>query len=43
MEAGKAELGRIDILVNATGGNDIPALLHNTPVEDIQKWAGLET
>ena len=29
------ELGRIDILVNSTGGSDVPALLHNTPPEQI--------
>jgi NAD(P)-dependent dehydrogenase (short-subunit alcohol dehydrogenase family) len=27
--------GRIDLLVNSTGGNDLPRLLHRTPLEDI--------
>lgn len=29
------QLGRIDVLVNSTGGNDIPKLLHQTAVEEI--------
>lgn len=29
------ELGRIDILINSTGGSDVPALLHSTPPEQI--------
>jgi 2-hydroxycyclohexanecarboxyl-CoA dehydrogenase len=29
------QLGRIDVLVNSTGGNDIPRLLHQTAVEEI--------
>ena len=29
------QLGRIDILVNSTGGNDTPRLLHQTSVEEI--------
>jgi 2-hydroxycyclohexanecarboxyl-CoA dehydrogenase len=28
-------LGRIDILVNSTGTNDFPALLHNIATEDV--------
>lgn len=28
-------LGRIDVLVNSTGGNDLPQLLYRTPVADI--------
>ncbi|HEY0294529.1 MAG TPA: SDR family oxidoreductase [Bordetella sp.] len=28
-------LGRIGLLVNSTGGNDLPRLLHRTPLEDI--------
>jgi 2-hydroxycyclohexanecarboxyl-CoA dehydrogenase len=28
-------LGRIDVLVNSTGTNDFPALLHNTPIEAV--------
>ena len=28
-------LGRIDVLVNSTGGNDMPALLHRTPIEEV--------
>jgi len=31
------ELGRIDVLVNSTGGNDVPALLHNTPIEEVPR------
>jgi NAD(P)-dependent dehydrogenase (short-subunit alcohol dehydrogenase family) len=30
-----ASLGRIDVLLNSTGGNDIPKLLHEIAVEDI--------
>jgi 2-hydroxycyclohexanecarboxyl-CoA dehydrogenase len=30
-----ASLGRIDVLVNSTGGNDIPKLLHEIAVADI--------
>lgn len=30
-----AQLGRIDVLVNSTGTNDVPALLHETPLDDI--------
>lgn len=29
------ELGQIDVLVNSTGGNDLPKLLYRTPVGDI--------
>lgn len=29
------DLGRIDVLVNSTGGSDVPALLHNTALEHI--------
>jgi len=29
------QLGRVDVLVNSTGGNDLPKLLHQTAVEDI--------
>ena len=29
------KLGRIDVLVNSTGTNDFPALLHNTPIEAV--------
>lgn len=29
------QLGRIDVLVNSTGGNDTPALLHRTPIEEV--------
>lgn len=28
-------LGRIDLLVNSTGGTDVPRLLHETPLEDV--------
>ena len=28
-------LGRIDVLVNSTGGSDLPRLLHRTPLVDI--------
>lgn len=35
MAAAKRQLGRIDLLVNSTGGNDLPRLLHRTPLEDI--------
>ncbi|MFM0351481.1 SDR family NAD(P)-dependent oxidoreductase [Paraburkholderia sp. RL17-347-BIC-D] len=30
-----AAFGRIDLLVNSTGGNDLPRLLHQTPLEAI--------
>jgi gluconate 5-dehydrogenase len=30
-----AQLGRIDVLVNSTGTDDIPALLHKTPLEEV--------
>jgi 2-hydroxycyclohexanecarboxyl-CoA dehydrogenase len=29
------ELGRIDVLVNSTGGNDLPRLLYRTPVGEV--------
>jgi 2-hydroxycyclohexanecarboxyl-CoA dehydrogenase len=29
------KLGRIDVLVNSTGTNDLPALLHNIPIESV--------
>lgn len=29
------KLGRIDVLVNSTGTSDVPALLHNIPVESV--------
>lgn len=29
------QFGRIDVLVNSTGGNDLPRLLHHTPVDEI--------
>jgi NAD(P)-dependent dehydrogenase (short-subunit alcohol dehydrogenase family) len=29
------QFGRIDVLVNSTGGNDLPRLLHQTPVDEI--------
>jgi NAD(P)-dependent dehydrogenase (short-subunit alcohol dehydrogenase family) len=29
------KIGRIDVLVNSTGTNDFPALLHNTPIEAV--------
>ena len=29
------QLGRIDVLVNSTGGNDLPKLLHRTALDDI--------
>ena len=29
------QFGRIDVLVNSTGGNDLPRLLHRTPLEEI--------
>lgn len=35
MSAAVAQLGRIDVLVNSTGGNDTPALLHKTPIEEV--------
>jgi len=35
MSEGMKHLGRIDVLVNSTGGNDLPRLLHRTPVADI--------
>jgi 2-hydroxycyclohexanecarboxyl-CoA dehydrogenase len=33
--AAVGQLGRIDVLVNSTGGNDTPALLHRTPIEAV--------
>jgi 2-hydroxycyclohexanecarboxyl-CoA dehydrogenase len=33
--AAVGQLGRIDVLVNSTGGNDTPALLHRTPIEEV--------
>jgi 2-hydroxycyclohexanecarboxyl-CoA dehydrogenase len=35
MAQAKAEFGRIDVLVNSSGGNDIPKLLHETALVDI--------
>jgi len=35
MREAKDKLGRIDVLVNSTGGNDIPKLLHDTSIDDI--------
>ena len=35
MKKAIAEFGRIDVLLNASGGNDIPKLLHETPIEEI--------
>jgi 2-hydroxycyclohexanecarboxyl-CoA dehydrogenase len=35
MAQAKDDLGRIDILINSTGGSDVPALLHNTVPEQI--------
>jgi 2-hydroxycyclohexanecarboxyl-CoA dehydrogenase len=35
MAVAHAGLGRIDVLVNSTGGTDIPKLLHETALEDI--------
>lgn len=35
MAEAKKQFGRIDILVNSSGGNDIPKLLHQTAVEEI--------
>lgn len=35
MDHAMQEFGRIDVLVNSTGGNDLPQLLHRTPVSDI--------
>jgi 2-hydroxycyclohexanecarboxyl-CoA dehydrogenase len=29
------QFGRIDVLVNSTGGNDLPRLLHHIPLQDI--------
>ena len=29
------QLGRVDVLVNSTGTNDFPMLLHKTPIEEI--------
>ena len=29
------QLGRIDVLVNSTGGNDLPRLLYRTPLDEI--------
>lgn len=35
MASAHAAFGRIDVLVNSTGGNDVPALLHATALADI--------
>ena len=35
MAAAIDAFGRIDVLVNSSGGNDVPALLHETALEDI--------
>jgi 2-hydroxycyclohexanecarboxyl-CoA dehydrogenase len=35
MVQAKEQLGRIDVLVNSTGGNDIPKLLHETTLDEI--------
>jgi 2-hydroxycyclohexanecarboxyl-CoA dehydrogenase len=35
VDAAVEKLGRIDILVNSTGTNDFPALLHNIATEDV--------
>lgn len=35
MAEAKRQLGRINVLVNSTGGNDIPRLLHETAPEEI--------
>jgi 2-hydroxycyclohexanecarboxyl-CoA dehydrogenase len=35
VDAAVEKLGRIDILVNSTGTNDLPALLHTTDIEQI--------
>jgi 2-hydroxycyclohexanecarboxyl-CoA dehydrogenase len=35
MAEAKAEFGRIDVLINSSGGNDIPKLLHETALIDI--------
>jgi len=35
MAAAHEGLGRIDVLVNSTGGTDVPKLLHETALEDI--------
>jgi 2-hydroxycyclohexanecarboxyl-CoA dehydrogenase len=35
MAEAKAEFGRIDVLVNSSGGNDVPKLLHETALVDI--------
>ena len=35
VDAAFEKLGRIDVLVNSTGTNDFPALLHKIAIEDI--------
>lgn len=35
MDEAMRQFGRIDVLVNSTGANDIPRLLHETPIEEI--------
>lgn len=35
MAAAVEAFGRIDLLVNSTGGTDVPRLLHETPLEDV--------
>lgn len=35
MAAARDGLGRIDVLVNSTGGTDVPRLLHETALEDV--------
>lgn len=38
--AAAAQLGQIDIVINSTGGDDIPALLARTPIEEIHGMLG---
>lgn len=35
MAAAAEGLGRIDVLVNSTGGTDVPKLLHETPLDEL--------